>query len=55
MGDLDARVQIFGATALGRGRMANLTLDRLYLGKTPNSSYRRLSGLQVKSGHKGVR
>ena len=36
MGDVDARVQIFTATALGRGRVASLTLGCLYpRGKPP--------------------
>ena len=34
-GDLDARVHIFAATALGRGWVASPTLGRLYPGKAP--------------------
>ena len=32
-GDVDARVHIFSATVLGKGRVANHTLDRFYHGK----------------------
>ena len=46
-----ARVYIFAAMALGRGRVANLTLGHLY---PRYSFYRRLSGRQYQSGH-GVR
>ena len=51
-GYVDARVHIFTAMALGRGRVASPTLDRLYpLGNPPYSFYRRLSGPQDQSGH----
>ena len=46
-GDVDARIHIFTATALGRGRVANPTLGRLYPRESPwYSFYRRLSGPQ---------
>ena len=43
MGDVDARVHIFAATALGRGRMAMLGF------------YIRLNGPQGHSGHEGAK
>ena len=56
MGDVDARVHIYTATALGRGRVANPMLGHLYSqGKPWYSFYRRLSGLQDQSGHEGVK
>ena len=56
MGDVDARVHIFIAKALGWGRVASPTLGRLYPGEIPRYSfYRRLSGPQGKSGHEGVK
>ena len=55
-GDVDARVHLFTATALGWGRMASPTLGRLYpQGHTPVLIYRRLSGPQGQSGHEGVK
>ena len=46
-GDVDARVHIFTATALGRGRVTSPTLGRLYPEESPRYSfYRRLSGPQ---------
>ena len=55
-GDVDARVHIFTATALGRGRVASPTLSCLYpRGKLPYSFYRRLSGPQDQSGHEGAK
>ena len=49
--DVDARVHIYTATALGRGRVASPTLDRLYLKESPRYSiYRRLSGSQDQPG-----
>ena len=51
MGDVDARVHMFTATALGRGTVASLTLGRLYPEESPRYSfYRRLSGPQDQSG-----
>ena len=51
-----ARVHIFTATALGRDRVASPTLGRLYPGEIPQYSfYRRLSGPQDQSGHKGAK
>ena len=35
MGDVDARVHIFGTTVLGRGRETIYTLGNLYHGKDP--------------------
>ena len=53
---MDARVHIFTAKALGRGRVASLTLSRLYPGKAPVLIfYRRLSGPQDQSGHEGAK
>ena len=53
---MDARVHIFTATALGRGRVASPTLGRLYPGEIPRYSlYRRLSGPQGQSGHEGMK
>ena len=48
-GDVDARVHIYTATALGRGRLASPTLDRLYpREESPRYSFcRRLSGSQT--------
>ena len=46
------RLNIFTATALGRGRVASPTLSLLYSEKSPRYSfYRRLSGPQDQSGH----
>ena len=54
-GDVDARVHIFTATALGRRRVASPTLGRLYPEESPRYSfYRRLSGPQDQSGHEGA-
>ena len=50
-GDVVARIHIYTATALGRGRMASPTLGRLYR----YSFYRRMSGPQDQSGHERVR
>ena len=51
-GDVDARVHIYIATALGRGRVANPMLGCLY----PSLIfYRRLSEPQDQSGHEGVK
>ena len=48
-GDVDARVHIFTATALGRG-------SRFYPEESPRYSfYRRLSGPQDQSGHEGAK
>ena len=53
-GDVDARVHIFIATALGWGRVASPMLGRLYPRGNPQYSfYRRLSGPQDQSGHEG--
>ena len=55
-GDLDARVHIYTATALGGCSMASPTLGHLYPGGKPRYSfYRRLSGSQNQSGHQGVK
>ena len=55
-GDMDARVHILTATALGRGRVASPTLGRLYPRESPRYSfYRRLSGPQDQSGHEGAK
>ena len=48
MGDVDARVHIFTATALGWGRVASPMLDRIY---SRYSFYSRLNGPQDQSGH----
>ena len=56
MKDLDAKIPIYTASALGRGRIANPTLGRVYPQEKPRYSfYRRLSGLQDQSGHEGVK
>ena len=56
MGDVDAKVHIFAATALGRGRMASPTLGRVYSrGKPPVLILIRLSGPQDQSGHEGAK
>ena len=53
---MDARVHIFTAMALGRGRVASPTLGRLYPEESLwYSFYRRLSGPQDQSGHKGAK
>ena len=53
---MDARVHIFTATALGRGRVASPTLGRLYPQESPRYSfYRRLSGPQDQSGPEGAK
>ena len=55
-GDVDARVLIYIATALGRDRVASPKLGRLYpRGKPRYSFYRRLSGPQVQSGHERMK
>ena len=55
-GDLDARVHIYTATALGRGRLACSRLGRFYPGEiTRYSFYRRLSEPQDQPGHEGVK
>ena len=50
---MDAKVHIFTATGLGRGRVASPTLGSLYPQEKPPrfSFYRRLSGPQDQSGH----
>ena len=54
--DVDARVHIFTATALGRGRVASSMFGHFYpWGKPQYSFYRRPSGPQDQSGHKGVK
>ena len=56
MGDVHARVHIYTATALGRGRVASPMLGRLYPRESTRCSfYRRLSGPQDQSGHEGVK
>ena len=52
MRDVDARVHIYTATALGRGRVARPTLGNLY---ARYSFYSRLSGPQEQSGYEGVK
>ena len=52
MGDVDARVHIFTATALGKSIMASPTLGRLY---PQYSFYSRLSGPQEQSGYEGLK
>ena len=47
-GDVDARVHIYTATAVGRGKVSGPRLGWY-------SFYRRLSGFQKQSGHKGVK
>ena len=55
-GDVDARIHIFTATALGWGRVASPTLGRLYPEEIPRYSfYRRLGGPQGQFGHEGVK
>ena len=55
-GDMDTRVHIYTATALGRGRMASPMLGRLYSrGKPRYSLHRMLSVPQDQSGHEGVK
>ena len=56
MRDVDARVHIYTATALRRGRVASPKLGCLYpRGKPQYSFYRRLSGPQDQSGHEEVK
>ena len=56
MGDVDARVHIYTALALGRDRVAIPTLGHLYpRGKPWYSFYRRLSEPQDQSGHEGAK
>ena len=56
MGAVVARVHIYLATALGRGKVASSTLGRLYPGESLRYSfYRRLSGPQDQAGHEGVK
>ena len=58
MGDVDAKVHIYTATALERDRVASPTLGRFYPGKSPLSRYsfyRKLWGLQDQSGHEGAK
>ena len=38
-GDVDARVHIYTATALGRGRVASSTLGRFYPGESPPGTH----------------
>ena len=53
---MDARVHIFTASALERGRVASPMLGHLYpRGKPPGTHFRRLSGPQDQSGHEGVK
>ena len=53
---MDARVHIFTAMALGRGRVASPTLGRLYPQESPRYSfYRRLSEPLDQSGHEGAK
>ena len=55
-GDVDARVHIFTAKALGWGRVASPMLGRLYTGEIPRYSfYRRMSGPQGQFGHEVVK
>ena len=49
-GDVNARVDIFAALRLGRGRVASPTLGHLCHGKDRYSFYRRLSESQDQSG-----
>ena len=49
---MDARVHIYTATALERGRVASPTLGRLYI---RYSFYRRLSIPQDQPGHEEVK
>ena len=52
MGDMDTRVHIYTATALGRGRVASPMLGHLYPGENLRYSLvRRLSGPQDEPGH----
>ena len=53
---MDAKVHIYTATALGRGRVAKPMLGHFYPQESPlYSFYRRLSGPQDQSGHEGVK
>ena len=52
MGDVDARVHIFTATALGRGRVASPNSAAFTPEESPRYPfYRRLIGPQDQSGH----
>ena len=54
-GDVDARVHMYRAATLGRGRVASPKLGRFYpRRKLWYSSHRRLSEPQDLSGHEGV-
>ena len=53
-GDVAGRVHIFSATALESCRVASSMLGRLYP-PVGYSFYRRLSGPQDQSGHKGAK
>ena len=56
MRDVDARVHIYTAMALRRGRVASPTRGGLYpQGNFLVLIYRRLSGPQGQSGHEGVK
>ena len=56
MGDVNARVHIYTAMALGRDRVANLILGCLYpRGKPQYSFHRRLSAIQDHSGHERIK
>ena len=56
MWDVDARVHIVTATALGIGRVACPTLDHLYLWEIPQYSfYRRLHGPHDQSGREEIK
>ena len=53
---IDARVHLYAATALERGRVASPMLGRLYpRGKRQYSFCRRLSGPQDWSGHEEMK
>ena len=52
-GDVDARVHIFTATALGRGRVASPTLGPLYPRESSGTHF--IGGPQDQSGHEGVK
>ena len=55
MGDMDARVHIYTATALEDIGWLFLRLAVVTLGESPwYSIYRRLSGQRDQSGHEGV-
>ena len=55
-GDVDARVHMYIAMALGQGGVATPMFDPFTPRKRPlYSFYRRLSGPQEQSGHEGVK